>query len=410
MAGTLNKILVVDDDRFAQKVIVKAISPHYEVRTVDDGLHAMEVALDWLPDTILLDVEMPHKNGYEVCEEFKANPLTAPIPIIFLSGTDSLRAKMLGFERGADDYLVKPFDADLLRAKVKVAVSGYHERLALDKKAQASQDAAFEALTTSAELGRALRFVEHTFAIPSFNALAQALFQSLKEFGLNTSVMFVTTKGPLFYSHLGLEVPPLEQDLLQLMHQQGRFSDFGCRTFCNFRQVALLIKNMPLADRERYGRIKDTVPFILGSVDGKIRALDIHESLVAQGESLAFSVSSIGNTLTSLTEKVLTGHNAITGVMRTLMSDLDSRLPKLGLEEDQERYLVERIDSAFTEALAELDRSLQLGNSLAGVVRLLAHMQNQQRKMVETTQIEPESTATDLPTDGASLSSDFEMF
>jgi hypothetical protein len=72
--------------------------------------------------------------------------------------------------------------------------------------------------------------------------------------------------------------------------------------------------------------------------------------------------------------------------------------------------LVERIDSAFTEALAELDRSLQLGNSLAGVIRLLAHMQNQQRKMVETTQIEPESTATDLPTDGASLSSDFEMF
>lgn len=410
MSSTLKKVLVVDDDRFAQKLIVKALLSQYDLRTANDGQEAIDVATEWLPAAILLDVEMPVKNGYEVCEALKGNPATANIPIIFLSGNSSLREKLLGFELGAEDYLVKPFEADLLNAKVKLAVSAYHEKLELNEKAQSAQVTAFEALTSSAELGRALRFVEHTFAISNYDGLARALFQTMHEYGLNTSVMFVSASGPLFYSQAYSEVPPLEKDLLTLMHSQGRFSDFGCRTFCNYRQVALLIKNMPLDDRERYGRIKDTVPFILGSVDGKIRALDIHDALVAQSDSLAKSVAIIASTLNSLTEKVSGGHDAVTGVMKNLAAELDERLPKLGLEEDQEKYLVSRIDHAFTEALAELDRSLLLGASLETVVRLLVHLKDQHQKMVEATQTSTEHAVLDLPNDGEVLSGDVELF
>ncbi len=410
MGSSPVKVLVVDDDRFAQKLLVNALSPHYELKTASDGAEAIALATEWLPETILLDVEMPIKNGYEVCDALKSNPKTARIPIIFLSGNGSAREKMLGFELGAEDYLVKPFDAELLNAKVKLAVKGHHEKLALDKKALYAQETAFEALTTSAELGRALRFVEHTYAIPTFDGLAQALFKSMDEFGLKTSVMFVTLNGPLFYSSSNNEVPPLEKDLMQLMHSQGRFSDFGCRTFCNCRQVSLLIKNMPLEDRERYGRIKDIVPFVLGSVDGKIRAIDIHSSLESQADSLAHSVADIGTTLSTLTDKVSSGHSAITRVMKDLMTELDERLPKLGLEEDQEKYLINRIDRAFSDAVAELERSLMLGNSLAGVIRLLTHLQEQHMQLVQTTKTESEYVIKDLPKDGETLSSDFEMF
>lgn len=410
MSSLQKKVLIVDDDRFAQKLIVKALLSQYDLKTANDGQEAIDLAIEWLPAAVLLDVEMPVKNGYEVCEALKANPATAQIPIIFLSGNGLLREKLLGFELGAEDYLVKPFEADLLNAKVKLAVSSYHEKLDLNEKAQSAQNTAFEALTTSAELGRALRFVEHTFAISSFDGLAQALFKSMAEFGLHTSVMFVSSTGPIFYSYNTEDVPPLEKDLLQLMHSQGRFNDFGCRTFCNYRQVALLIKNMPLADRERYGRIKDTVPFILGSVDGKIRALDIHDALVAQSDSLAKSVAIIASTLNSLTEKVSSGHDAVTSVMKSLAAELDERLPKLGLEEDQEKYLITRIDHAFTEALTELDRSLLLGASLETVVRLLVHLKDQHQKMVESTQATAEYAVLDLPNDGETLSGDVELF
>lgn len=408
MSDLKHKVLVVDDDRFAQKLIVRALIAQYDLKTAFDGLEAISVALDWMPSAILLDVEIPGKNGFEVCEELKSNPATAAIPIIFLSGNGSLREKLQGFELGAEDYLVKPFDSDILNAKVKLATSGYHEKRELSERAESAQGTAFEALTTSAELGRALRFVEHTFSIPTFDALAQALFKSMVDFGLHTSVMFVTTSGPLFYSQSTADVPPLEKDLLQIMHHQGRFKDFGCRTFCNYRQVSLLIKNMPLDDRERYGRIKDTVPFILGSVDGKIRSLDVHRSLVSQAESLEQSIAAIAGTLSSLGPLVANGHAEISEIMKSLLADLDERLPKLGLEEDQEKYLVNRIDRSFTEVLAGLDRSLVISDSLTGVVRLLTHLQGQQQKMVAATSVAAETA--DLPNDGETLSDDCELF
>ena len=350
MSVTPNKVLIVDDDRFAQKLIVKTLLGLYELKTADDGVLAIDVAKEWLPSTILLDVEMPLKNGYEVCEALKNDPLTAKIPIIFLSGNGSVREKMLGFELGAEDYLVKPFEPELLKAKVKLAINSYHEKIELDKKAQSFQDTAFEALSTSAELGRALRFVEHTYAIASFDELAKSLFQSMNSAGLKTSFMFITMKGPIFYSHNSAEVSPLEKELLEAIHSQGRFTDFGCRTFCNFRQVAMLIKNMPLEDHERYGRIKDTIPFVLGAVDGKIRALDINQSLVLQECSLKVSVDSISQTLTSLTDQVAQGQEKFSHIMKALMVELDERMPKMGLEEDQEKYLVTRIDGAFQAA------------------------------------------------------------
>jgi DNA-binding response OmpR family regulator len=410
MTEVKRKILIVDDDKFAQKLIVRALGAKYDLKTADDGIDAIALAKKFMPETILLDVEMPGKNGYEVCEALKSDPTTARIPIIFLSANGTMREKMLGFELGAEDYLVKPFVSDLLNAKVKHAIESYLELIELDKKASHAQTTAFEALTTSAELGRALRFVEHTYSIPTFEALAGALFHSMNEAGLNCSVMFLTLQGPLFYSQLTSTVPPLEQDLLLATHAQGRFIDFGCRTFINFRQVALLIKNMPLEDRERYGRIKDTVPFILGAVDGKIRSLDIHQALLQQEVSLKQSVDSISTTLSSLVKKVNDGQTAFSDTMQALMMDLDAQMPKLGLEDDQEKFLVTRIDSAFQNALEELNRTLLLGNSLSSVVRLLTHLQEQHDKIIQSTLVEPEQADSYLPNDGAVLSSDVELF
>lgn len=410
MENTAFKVLVVDDDKFAQKLIVRTLQSRYELKTASDGAEAVIMAAEWLPDVVLLDVEMPLKNGYETCEILKQQDSTKTIPVIFLSGKSSIREKMLGFELGAEDYLVKPFEPDELNAKVKLAITSYHEKRQLNKLAQSAQSNAFEALTISAELGRALRFAEHTYAINSFEDLAKSLFKSMNDFGLRCSVMFVTLGGALFFSHGDADVPPLEKDLLQLMHNQGRFSDFGCRTFCNFRQVALLIKNMPLENRELYGRIKDTVPFILGAVDGKVRSLDIQKSLVQQATSLSQSIEAIGATLNALTQQVSTGQNAISTVMKNLLRDLGERLPKLGLEDDQENYLLTRIDSAFTETLDELDRSEVLGQSLQGVVRLLQHLKGQQEKMITQTEIKPDVMNSDMPNDGDVLSNDVELF
>jgi hypothetical protein len=125
----------------------------------------------------------------------------------------------------------------------------------------------------------------------------------MAEFGLDTSVMFVTQAGPLFYAQNKYELSPLEKDMFLTIHKEGRFCDFGSRTFCNFTVVSLLIKNMPLENPERYGRIKDTVPWILGVTDGRIGALDVSNVLLGSHQRVVDSI----NGLESILQKSLEG-------------------------------------------------------------------------------------------------------
>jgi hypothetical protein len=155
-------------------------------------------------------------------------------------------------------------------------------------------------MNSSADLGCALRFAERTYAMYSFDKLAEGLFQTMTEFGLDTSVMFITTDGPLFYAQNKHELSPLEKDMFLTIHKEGRFCDFGCRTFCNFTQVSLLIKNMPLSSPERYGRIKDTVPWILGATDGKVGALDVYANMLEGHQETTNRVQALQSTLANL--------------------------------------------------------------------------------------------------------------
>ena len=111
----MDKVLIIDDDRFTQNVLHKSLYQHYEVRTADDGTTGIRLANQWHPNVILLDVEMPGKNGYEVCDELKQDDNTQDIPVLFLSSHSSIRERMLGFEVGGDDYLEKPCSQEILR-------------------------------------------------------------------------------------------------------------------------------------------------------------------------------------------------------------------------------------------------------------------------------------------------------
>ncbi len=332
------KILVVDDDKTWQAFLSANIQDQYNVLSAYDGNIGIKLAREWMPDLILLDIEMPVKSGYEVCAELKADATLRDIPIIFLSGKSDLQEKITGFRLGADDYLIKPCEAEILRAKAARSIKVYHEKKSLDEKAAGAQVLALEAMNSSADLGRSVRFAERTYAMDSFDKLAEGLFQTMAEFGLNTSVMFVGDSGPLFYSHNNYELSPLEKDMFLAIHTEGRFCDFGSRTFCNFKRVSLLIKNMPDADPERYGRIKDTVPWILGTVDGKVGALSTHIALISQ-------------------------HSKVSGTLGILNADLNRALQSLTRPQN-------------SEAMAQIESSLALleylGRGQEEVQRVLA--------------------------------------
>jgi putative two-component system response regulator len=114
-------ILCVDDSTDLLALMAKALGTEYEVLTAESPGDAIEKAFaEPHPDLILLDVEMPDVSGFEVCQALKGEAQTADIPIIFLTGKTEAQAQVEGLELGAVDYVAKPINAAVLKARVRL--------------------------------------------------------------------------------------------------------------------------------------------------------------------------------------------------------------------------------------------------------------------------------------------------
>ncbi len=112
------RVLLVDDNRDIREYIERLLARSYEVTSLEDGEQALAAVLDNPPDLVLTDVMMPRLDGFGLLKKLRANPRTASIPVIMLSARAGEEARSEGMEAGADDYLVKPFTARELMARV----------------------------------------------------------------------------------------------------------------------------------------------------------------------------------------------------------------------------------------------------------------------------------------------------
>lgn len=112
-------ILVVEDNADVRSYIREYLDPTYRVLEARDGDEGVKLAVETVPDLIISDVMMPKKDGYELCRVLRRDEKTSHIPIILLTAKAGTESKIEGLETGADDYLVKPFEAKELLVRVK---------------------------------------------------------------------------------------------------------------------------------------------------------------------------------------------------------------------------------------------------------------------------------------------------
>src|SRR5882672_12747461 len=117
------KVLMIDDEKLMHAVVKARLADDgLDIHSATSGQEGIAVAQQVKPDVILLDVQMAHSDGFEVCRQLKADPLLSPIPIIFLTAITSTEDKVRGLNLGAIDYITKPFDAAELQARVRAAL------------------------------------------------------------------------------------------------------------------------------------------------------------------------------------------------------------------------------------------------------------------------------------------------
>ncbi|ACB53070.1 two-component hybrid sensor and regulator [Crocosphaera subtropica ATCC 51142] len=120
MTSDFSNILVVDDTPDNLRLLSAMLSEQgYKVRKALNGKTALNTIHQVAPDLILLDINMPSMNGYEVCQQLKDDPDTKDIPIIFISALDDVLDKVKAFELGGVDYITKPFQAEEVIARIE---------------------------------------------------------------------------------------------------------------------------------------------------------------------------------------------------------------------------------------------------------------------------------------------------
>lgn len=117
------KILVVDDAADIREILNLVLSEHYTVVTVSSGKEAIEKIRRESPALVVLDFNLPDITGIDVCKEIRKDPLFLHLPIIMLTGRAETNAKVEGLDAGVDDYVVKPFNADELLARIRMVLN-----------------------------------------------------------------------------------------------------------------------------------------------------------------------------------------------------------------------------------------------------------------------------------------------
>jgi pilus assembly protein CpaE len=113
-------IVLVDDDRVIQKMVGSFLERRgYRVRKASDGIEALQYVRDRIPDLVITDVRMPELNGIELTSRLRAHHRTAGVPILMFSELGTAPDALAGYAAGADDYLPKPFELEILEAKVQ---------------------------------------------------------------------------------------------------------------------------------------------------------------------------------------------------------------------------------------------------------------------------------------------------
>ena len=377
-----DKILLIDDDKLIHKIVRRSIEPSgFDLSLAFDGKEGFAKAIEFVPDVILLDVEMPGDNGYTVCSQLRDHPITEHIPVVFLSSHASINERLQGYEVGADDYLTKPFEAENLVARLKVLSKYRRDRLELQAQYQVAQNTAMIAMTGTSEFALAVQYMEKILGYQTVDETLNGLLDVIDRLYLDAIVLLNSDNQQQWFSTNGT-ISPLEKELV-LTASDKRFLDFGCRTLVRFEPMFMLVRNMPIEDMDRYGRVKDLMPVLLSATESKLHSIETQMSLVSQSSDLKQSFSFIRRNLFNLAKNMVEKRNLSRMIGDRVIEKLTMDMISMGLEDDQEAALLSLIEDSFYELVDEMDAGPILKDSLSFIVQNLQTTVTQHEKLLE---------------------------
>lgn len=332
-------IVVIDDDVLTGEMISDGFEDQYRVQCFSNPVQALAEVGGLQPALILLDINMPQMNGYEVCRRLKDDFETSDIPVVFLSGLTSLEDRMAAYDAGGEDFTSKPLNLSVVASRVDALFRRQREKAALANQASYATATAMTAMSNAAELGLVVDFSRRAMACGTLAQLAQVLLDTLSGFGVNGAVALWMTGQRYERSQEG-EVSEMERGVLQLIADCGRLASLGKRLAFNFEGVTLLIRDLPVDDHDRAGRLRDHFAVLTELVSERLKILALQQRVHQREAQLHTLLQSVRDGVAALDTQRREDRVAASTYLETSLSRVERSLMHLGLTEMQEEQLM----------------------------------------------------------------------
>jgi len=357
-------LLVVDDEPINIEIFEEALEENYSLEFAETGERCLEKLNTLSPELILMDVNMPGMGGIEACKQIKSNPELSHIPVIFVSALGLPEERASGYRAGGEDYITKPFEEDELLTKIELILGTLQEKSALQQNHQEAMSMAMTAMTQAGEMGEVMHFTRDSFHCATLESLAQRLLESLEQFELESTIRMTLNKTDYFFSSSGI-VGGREEIAMEHVREKGRFLHFGKRTVINFQNISVLIKNMPVNEEEKYGRLNDITGMLIEGADARIVGIEMSSSLVTLIKTTRDVLAEI-----ELSRKA--SEQKSTEILDDLVNSVEWSFINIDLSEQQEDYFRELLNHAKEQSAELFHQDILLEKKIADLINLLS--------------------------------------
>jgi DNA-binding response OmpR family regulator len=335
-------VFVVDDDKTTRFLLESMLGKAYAVEAFDSAESCLERLAQKQPNLFLLDVGLPGMDGYELCRNIKGVPEIAGIPVVFISGHDDLDAVMAGYDAGGEDYIVKPFDIVGLSHKIENLRRIEQDKRVLLEQARDSDDLATLVLANLDEYAVLIKFLRSLNECGNTEETVEAILRSLAAFHLDGAVQIRLRNFEKTFSKTG-ENWPLEIAVINHIRTLDRIFEFRTRCAYNFEHITIMVTNMPVADAELCGRIRDHLAIAAEAADAKLIALQSFEDNSTMRNEINGLLEAVAQTMQSYKQQNDAARYKGTIYRTKILDDLLASFAHLGMSGQQEEEILEMV-------------------------------------------------------------------
>lgn len=356
-------ILIVDPDPAELASFTNLLGMMWDLHVAVSGAEALQKAKAIVPDAIILDVNLPDEDGFELAMELAANESTSRVPLLFLSQRDDLNTCLRAYEAGGVDFVHKAIEPEALAAKIQVVLDTQRRERDLESAKSSAESMAFSIMTNLGETGTVMTCLRSLHDCVDVQGLARHCLNTLHEWQLEATVRINQQAGINTFNANG-PASPLEISIMDKAALSGRIFSLRSHMVINYPFLSILVRNMPVDDEDRCGRLRDYVAIIAEASSGRAEVLHDGQVWREQTTTLANVVRGTQGAVALVEATYRQRRAATVAVLQAMQQSLGSGYAHIGLTDEQEEALTSIVRDAVDRTLDVFDEGLGLDLSL----------------------------------------------